>query len=113
MWVELLDGTTPGPWKTQTDYRGFHRVLAIAGRELSGLRNSTLIAAAPDAVAEVVRLRRAIKAQSLMHAECASAYGAAAARAGVGDRERWHHLLDAHGQACKALERILNGDTDD
>ena len=58
-WEALLDGTTPGPWGCRWD----EGHLAIVGPDEEAIafdadeRDSNLIVAAPEAVAEVVRLR--------------------------------------------------------
>ena len=67
-WEALLDGTTPGPWEAREDHGGMN---LFAGSErvfgsdscgdVSGQEEDVRLAAhAPAAVAEVIRLRKAI-----------------------------------------------------
>lgn len=63
-WSALLDGTTPGPWRVGGKDADGNTYVGNYDPDIGGPAASTgsddapLVAAAPDAVAEVVRLRR-------------------------------------------------------
>lgn len=62
-WEALLDGTTPAPWRWQWD-RGILAITGTNGEAVAidaDIKDSEVLAAAPEAVAEVVRLRRELE----------------------------------------------------
>lgn len=126
-WEALLDGATPGPWKfeehAEYEYPGGaewgpmltsleHSVLA-GEKDLFGVHNDyvlieypgnmRLAAAAPDAVAEVIRLRRGIEHRVSLWERVAEKLD----ERGEEDRARNTRLMTRH------LIDILNGDTDE
>lgn len=118
-WAELLVGTTEGPWhagkrgidgpdyaevltaETETRGSGYmsYEVPLLAGDRLD--RDLPLAAAAPDAVAEVIRLRRALTDLRDEYLEHIADY----------DESTVTHVC--YGTAADDLDRILNGDTYD
>ena len=69
-WRALLDGATPGPWwdTSQCNVTAKEGLVAYVSNregadpgEVTALSDATLIAAAPEAVAEVIRLRESIE----------------------------------------------------
>lgn len=126
-WAELLDYTTPEPWFANV--RGFGRIENIGpistGFSIGdGLdcdeHDAELAAAAPEAVAEVIRLRRAITdlrdkylehiADVLHHSASRDLFVDQVSGLVVEIRE---DVDDYYGTAAALLDRILNGDTDD
>lgn len=117
-WAELLDGTTEGPWnagkgeiygpryaevltaETETRGSGYmeYEVPLLAGERLD--RDLPLAASAPDAVAEVIRLRRELETVRDKHLRLADEM-----RPGIA-----HTVTKGYADN---LDRILNGDTDD
>lgn len=107
-WEALLDGTTPGPWGVNPEHCRavvnleikFAVLMALDG-ESPGPENARLAAHAPAAVAEVIRLRKAI---AELEAE---------ERATADDEFFPVHLRDLCRAYADDLTRILNGDTDE
>lgn len=117
-WAALLDGTTPGPWNVSGGWiygpRYAQVIVAETARRGSGCmsyevpvlvgecidRDLPLAAAAPDAVAEVIRLRRAIASVRDKHLRLADEM-----RPGIA-----HTVTKSYADN---LGRILNGDTYD
>lgn len=67
-WAALLDGATPAPWAPHPDFpehlineNNTVVVAAFLEHETEDAANKELVAAAPEAVAELVRLRRALE----------------------------------------------------
>lgn len=62
-WEALLEGTTEGPWGWRWD-EGLLAIIGPDGQTVAidaDVRDSDALAAAPDAVAEVIRLRRELE----------------------------------------------------
>ena len=62
-WKALLEGTTEGPWGWRWD-EGLLAIIGPDGQTVAidaDVRDSDALAAAPEAVAEVVRLRRELE----------------------------------------------------
>ena len=62
-WASLLDGTTPAPWGWEWD-QGILAVTGASGEAVAidaDIRDSDVLAAAPEAVAEVIRLRKELE----------------------------------------------------
>ena len=118
-WEALLAGTTPGPWnagkeeiygpyyaevlaaETETRGSGYmaYEAPRLAGERLD--RDLPLAAAAPDAVAEVIRLRKAIAAVRDDYLAHIADY----------DEATVTHMC--YGTAADTLTRILEGDTNE
>lgn len=102
-WEALLEGTTEGPWGWRWD-EGLLAIIGPDGQTVAidaDVRDSDALAAAPEAVAEVVRLRRELEEISIgldRKAERAQRNGAYSAA--VGYRE-----------TAKKITRILNGES--
>lgn len=70
-WEDLLDGTTPGPWAWETGEKVVYRHELLGAGDLPILKcgalrwpdegDEALIAAVPEAVAELVRIRRELE----------------------------------------------------
>ena len=92
-WEALLDGTTEGPWGWLWD----EGLLAIVGPDEEAIaidadiKNSGMLAAAPEAVAEVVRLRRELEEL----------------------RDDYRTRPYPYGEVARDLTRILEGNTDE
>lgn len=113
-WEVLLDDTTPGPWMVHSD----DDITEVLGYDREGragiypvidtydFRDAPLIAAAPEAVAEVVRLRREL--EELAH----GAYVMASQHYCTGGK-RYDDLGSTEQSYYEALTRILEGGNDD
>ena len=92
-WEALLDGTTPGPWGCRWD----EGHLAIVGPDEEAIafdadeRDSNLIVAAPEAVAELMRLRRELEEL----------------------RDDYRTRPYPYGEVARDLTRILEGHNDE
>lgn len=107
-WEALLDGTAVGPWEAKQ--HGREEVISICTTvhtpkrfvgDIYGERNARLVAAAPEAVAEVIRLHRAAEALRVSLAQPWQAQT---------DYERG--LQAGYGYAAYALAQILEGDAE-
>lgn len=97
-WEALLDGATPGPWDYDDIYPDCSNIV-----DDNGGRNVELAFVAPEAVAEVVRLRREIEWKL-------EAWELTAQRIQArGDHDGARFMMIMHDQ----LAQILNGDTDE
>lgn len=106
-WEALLAGTTEGPWYVGGKGADGNTYVGNYDPDIGGPAASTgsddapLVAAAPDAVAEVIRLRRAITDLRDEYLEHIANY----------DESTVTHVC--YGTAADDLDRILNGDTYD
>lgn len=116
-WEALLDGTTPGPWRVDPTHPGTVEVadgtlwvaeiygdgLGLEGADLDRAQaDAAGIATWPDAVAEVVRLRRAMTRLRDTYA----------ASDDPGD-DYGRGMEAAYQIAADDLARILEGDNDE
>lgn len=117
-WAALLDGTTEGPWESEADYAGGElitdpsRIICSDQKYIGRIHapDGHLAAAAPEAVAEVVRLRREVSAFRDQMAKSAENYKA------MYERDRDLELLleaECDREIASILTRILKGDNDD
>lgn len=104
-WATLLDGTTPAPWGWEWD-QGILAITGASGEAVAidaDIRDSDVLAAAPEAVAEVIRLREELEERIrvwLIVADKLDDRGLAA----EADVARTH---------ANELTSILNGDTNE
>lgn len=112
-WEALLDGITPGEWGVETFHEAEYSpeaVLTVDGDTLAWcsygeaptalmtLEDAALASVAPEAVAEVVRLRREIgRLRQQVERQ----------------RDAWRQRPYPFGDAARSLTRILEGDTDE
>lgn len=111
-WEELLDGITPGEWEAREDHGGMN---LFAGSErvfgsdscgdVSGAEEDVRLAAvAPEAVAEVIRLRKAIESLRAF----VDGFPLVPPLVGMGSIE--DRAREMQSAASDALTRILEGD---
>lgn len=104
-WAALLDGTTPAPWGWEWD-QGILAITGASGEAVAidaDIRDSDVLAASPEAVAEVIRLREKLEEHIrvwLIVADKLEARGLAS----EADVTRIH---------TTELTSILNGDTNE
>lgn len=99
-WEALLEGATPGPWRWYWD----NGIMSLDGADTMPVAtnlhvyDSDLLAAAPEAVGEVVRLRRELE-------ELATSLGRKAGRA---QRNRAYSAAIGYRETAKKITNILN-----
>ena len=108
-WQTLLDGVAEVPWGSRQDGHDPVWMIGRLGDNPArivgtgyGEDNARLLAAAPEAVAEVVRLRRALEELRALYI-----------KADYPDGDDWEKgKAHAYRRVLRYLARILEGDTD-